>query len=188
MRLGKVKLALFFTAACVAAAAQPPLSHFDAASKVFRIDGGNSSYVFGVNPRGELQQLYWGGSLGAADAYPAAVPDRDWASFDSSYSTTPQEYPGWGNGLFVEPALKITFANGNRELVLHYLSHRDTTHGFDVVLKDIALKIFVTLHYSMDPESGILARSATIENREANSVGVARRAVHTELPDWPLGG
>ena len=100
----------------------------------------------------------------------------EWASFDSSYSNTPQEYPGWGNGLDVEPALKVSFANGNRELLLHYQSHTATAQGFDIVLKDISLNILVTLHYSMDPDTGILARSATIENREAASVTVEQAA------------
>ena len=66
------------------------------------------------------------------------VPAREWASFDSSYTNTPQEYAGWGAGLFREPALKVTFADGNRDLVLHYESHAEIADGFDVVLKDIS--------------------------------------------------
>ncbi len=160
--------------ASVFALAQP--AAFDPAAKVFRLDGGNVSYVFGVNPRGELQQLYWGGRLGSTDAFSPAVPMPAWASFDSSYTNTPQEYAGWGAGLFVEPALKVTFADGNRDLVLHYESHTATADGFDVVLKDIERKIYVTLHYAIDPESGILARSATIENREPQPVTIEQAA------------
>ena len=152
--------------------AQTSNVRFDAGGKVFRLDGGGVSYVFGVNTRGELQQLYWGGRLGAADSFPQAKPMPEWASFDSSYNNTPQEFAGWGAGLFNEPALKVTFADGNRDLVLHYESHVETGHGFDVVLKDIARPIFVTLHYEMDATSGILARSATIENRGADSVTI----------------
>ena len=73
--------------------------------------------------------------------------------------------PGGASGLFVEPALKVTFPDGNRDLVLHYVSHTTAANGFDVVLKDIKRPIFVTLHYAMDPDTGILARSATIENQ-----------------------
>ena len=131
--------------ASILAPAQPAASAFDSASKVFRLDGGNVSYVFGVNPRGELQQLYWGGKLAATDNFKQAVPMREAASFDSSYTTTPQEYAGWGAGLFVQPALKVTFAEGNRDLVLHYDSHELTPNGVDVVLKDIKRYIFVTL-------------------------------------------
>ncbi len=160
----------------VVVSAQTAAAHFDAGSRVFRLDGGNTSYVFGVNGRGELQQLYWGGRLGASDSFPQAQPMREWASFDSSYTNTPQEYAGWGAGLFNEPALKVTFADGNRDLVLHYESHTETANGIDVVLKDIARPVFVTLHYSIDTDSGILARSASIENRGAEAVTVEQAA------------
>ena len=156
--------------------AQPMVNHFDAAAKVFRLAGGGVSYLFGVTARGELEQLYWGGRLGATDKFPQAVPMREWASFDSSYTNTPQEYAGWGAGLFNEPALKVSFADGNRDLVLHYESYAEAANGFDVVLKDIARPIFVTLHYAIDAESGILARSATIENRGSEAVTVEQAA------------
>jgi len=167
-------LCLLLSAAALAAAQSP--ARFNQSSKEFRLNGGNVTYIFGVNARGELQQMYWGGRLADSDEIPPAIPDRGWASFDSSYSNTPQEYAGWGAGLFVEPALKVTFADGNRDLVLHYESNRETKNGFDVVLKDISRQIFVTLHYAIDPQTGILARSATIENREAAPVTVEQAA------------
>ena len=167
-----VRFYLLLFALPVLVFAQDAVPRFDSASKVFRLDGGPASYVFGVNTRGELQQLYWGGRLGATDTFTPAQPMPEKASFDSSYNNTPQEYVGWGAGLFNEPALKVTFADGNRDLVLHYESHTETAHGFDVMLKDIARPIFVTLHYGMDPDSGILARSATIENRDAAAVTI----------------
>lgn len=166
--------AIVLFAASIFAVAQP--ASFDAATKVFRLDGGNVSYVFGVNSRGELQQLYWGGRLGAKDSYPQAKPMPDWASFDSSYTTTPQEYAGWGAGLFMEPALKVTFADGNRDLVLHYESHMATANGVDVALKDISRAVVVTLHYRMDAGSGILGRSATIENHEDKPITLEQAA------------
>jgi alpha-galactosidase len=147
------------------------------AAQTFRLDGGNITYAFGVNERGELQPLYWGGRLGAHDAIPAAKSLPEWASFDSPYTTTPQEYASWGAGLFTEPALKISFLDGNRDLVLHFVSatQRDP-QTLDVLLKDITRAIYVTLHYAMDAESGILARSATIENREKRPVIVEQAA------------
>ena len=137
-----------------------------ATPQTFRLDGGPTTYAFGVNERGELQALYWGGRLGAHDAIPAAHSLPEAASFDSPYTTTPQEFASWGSGLFTEPALKVTFADGNRDLVLHFVkaAPADAQH-LDVTLKDVSREVFVTLHYAMDAESGILARSATIENR-----------------------
>ena len=147
------------------------------ARPVFRLDGGDTTYAFGVNERGELQQIYWGGRIGASDTIPPAKSDREWASFDSSYNNTPEEYAGWGAGLFQEPALKITFADGNRDLVLHYAaSNRPDANSLEVTLKDISRAVTVTLLYKIDPDSGILARSATIENGEPKPIMIEQAA------------
>jgi len=146
-------------------------------TQVFRLDSGDSTYAFGVNERRELQTLYWGGRLGAHDSIPPAQSLPEWASFDSSYSTTPQEYAGWGGGLFTEPALKVSFADGNRDLVLHFIrATQNDSRSLEMLLKDISREIYVTLRYSIDPESGILARSASIENREKQPVLIEQAA------------
>src|SRR5205085_6189875 len=141
------------------------------AGQVFRLDGGNSTYAFGVNERGDLQPLYWGGRLGTHDNISPAHSFPEMASFDSSYSNTPQEYSGWGAGLFTEPALKVTFADGNRDLVLHFVNATPNgAQSLEILLKDISREVYVTLCYSMDSETGILARSASIENREKQAI------------------
>jgi alpha-galactosidase len=146
-------------------------------AQVFRLDGGNSTYAFGVNEHGELQPLYWGGRLGLHDSFPSAHSFPEVASFDSPYTTTPQEYAGWGAGLFTEPALKVTFADGNRDLVLHFVrATQNTPQAVELQLKDISREIYVTLRYSIDPETGILARSADIENREKQPVVIEQAA------------
>jgi alpha-galactosidase len=80
-------------------------------------------------------------------------------------------------GLFTEPALKVSFADGNRDLVLHFV--RATPNGaqsLEVVLKDISREVYVTLKYSIDADSGILGRSANIENREKQPIVVEQAA------------
>src|SRR5208282_119325 len=131
---------LLLLTASITIMAQSPA--FDNDAKTFRLNGGNVSYVFGVNPRGELQQLYWGGRLAATDRFPQAAPMREVASFDGSYTNTPQEYAGWGSGLYVEPALKITFPDGNRDLVLHYESHHIDGNVITVTVKDVAREVY----------------------------------------------
>ncbi len=155
---------------------------FDDSSKVFRIDGGDVSYVFGINNRNELQAVYWGARLGAGDTFPPTHVSREVASFDMSTTTTPQEFAGWGAGLFVEPALKITFPDGNRDLVLHYVSHQIDGDVLTVRLKDIERDVFVNLRYEMDPATGVLGRSATIENQTKTSLIIEQAAAAT----WTL--
>ena len=176
--MGAAFALLLGSGAAAAANAQTPNTTARTGSQpVFRLDGGNTTYAFGVNERGELQQIYWGGRLGEHDVIAAAKSEDDLAGFDSSYNNTPQEYAGWGDGLYLEPALKVTFADGNRDLVLHYASSsKHDDHSIDVVMKDISRAVIVTLHYNIDPESGIVARSATIENHEPKPIMIEQAA------------
>ena len=154
-------------------------------SKLWILQTPEASYAFGVNERGELQNLYWGKRLEAQDFSPARSL-RGWSSFDLSTTTTPQEYPGWGAGLYTEPALKVTFSNGNREVVLHYVEHQLKGNDLEITLKDEVSPLFVSLHYRVYPESGIVERSARIENRTSETVTIesAQSAAWT-LPRYP---
>ena len=48
----------------------------------------------------------------------AATVATKWPVFETDSGSTPQEFAGWGGGLYVEPALKIASSYGNRDLVL----------------------------------------------------------------------
>jgi alpha-galactosidase len=147
--------------------------HFDEQSKIFRIDAARVTYAVGVNERGELQAIYWGERLQPGDGFDGfnsgqsgtVHSDRGRSSQDISESTTPQEFGGWGAGLYMEPALKITFPDGNRDLVLHYVSHKIDADKLSITLKDIQRDVFVYLTYTVDAETGIIGRSAVIENK-----------------------
>src|ERR1700679_3521082 len=90
--------------------------HFDAQTKIFRIDAAGITYAFGVNAQDQLQSIYWGSQIGKEDLTLPPTAKAAVASFDGSVTTTPFEYAGWGGGLYVEPALKISFPDGNRDL------------------------------------------------------------------------
>jgi len=151
---------------------------FDATTRVFRMDAAKVSYVLGLNEAGELQTLYWGKRLPKSDRFPAAKQTGA-SAFEMPVSTTPQEFVGWGGGLFVEPDLKITFPDGNRDLVLKYASHSLDGNRLFIVMKDIQLEVYVTLEYELDAETGILRRSATIENRTKESFTIEQVASGT---------
>ncbi len=133
--------------------------------KLFVLEAGPASYVFGINERSELQHVYWGGRITRDADFSVAKVAGEWASFDLSTTTTPQEYAGWGAGLFSEPALKVTYPDGNRDLVLHYDSHKIAGDTLTVMLKDISRPVYVALEYVVYPDTGMIRRQATIENR-----------------------
>jgi Glycosyl hydrolase family 36 N-terminal domain len=138
---------------------------FDAATRVFRIDAGDTSYILGINEQQQVQTLYWGKRLLASDTFAAVRAMPAVASFDLPVTTTPHEFVGWGGGLFVEPDLKITFPDGNRDLVLKYVTHQIDGNKLSITLKDVSREVYVTLQYQADSGGGILRRSAEIENR-----------------------
>lgn len=144
--------------------------HFDKTTNVFRLDAAKVTYAFGVDDEGRLQSLYWGPRLNASDAIPPAVTPAKGDAIDGDINRIRQEYSGWGGGLYYEPGVKITFPDGNRDLVLHYQSYSIKGGTLYVVLKDIERAIFVTLEYEMDAGTGILRRSATISNQTATPV------------------
>jgi alpha-galactosidase len=176
MKLPLVKL-LAALVSLIVFAASSSIAQTQTTQQIFRLDGGDTTYAFGVNERGDLQPLYWGGRLGPHDSIPAPHSFPELASFDPPNATTPQEYAGWGGGLYTEPALKVSFADGNRDLVLRFVQGLQANpHALEVVLKDISREIYVTLHYYMDTESGMLDRYATITNREKQPVVIEQAA------------
>jgi alpha-galactosidase len=136
---------------------------YDAVHRLFRLDGAAITYAFAVNDKGMLQSAYWGPRLSAGDALTAQVP-RELSSVDPAASIEAQEYPGWGGGLYTEPTLKIAWPDGVRDVVLRYVSHRIEGDAITVELADIARPIRVTLRYTIDPDTGIVGRSAVIRN------------------------
>jgi alpha-galactosidase len=138
--------------------------------KVWVLQAGEETYAFGVNERGELQSIYWGPRI-ARDAdflTPKGRPEV--ASFDLSTTTTPQEYPGWGAELYNEPALKATYADGNRDVVLHFVQQHIDGDTLEVELKDIGSALEVHLYYRVYASAGILQRWSRIVNRTDQAI------------------
>ncbi|MDE3195034.1 MAG: alpha-galactosidase [Acidobacteriota bacterium] len=162
-------LAIICLAVAPALFAQPSIE-YSQAKKVWLLHTDSSALALGVNPRGELVDLYWGGPLWRADDIAPAANVRDLSSFDPAQSVENEEYPGWGGTRYLEPSLKLTRAGGGRDLVLHYSSHSIDGDTLKIVLKDVKDDLFATLTYKVFPREGIVRKSALIENRTKQPV------------------
>jgi alpha-galactosidase len=163
------------------AGAQPNMAsiHFDDQTRVFRIDAADMSYVLGINENKQVQTLYWGKRLSAGDTFAAPHSDPGLSAFDSSINTTRLDYVAWGGGLYVEPDLKVTFPDGNRDLALQYVSHTIEGDRLTILLKDIFRNVYVQLEYQADAATGILRRSAQVQNKTSTSLVVEEIASGT---------
>lgn len=156
---------LLLSALILPALAADPI-RFLPATKTFVLDAGPATYAIGVNEKGALQPLHWGARLWRDEDFTAVRSLQGWASFDLAATTTPNEYPGYGGGLFVEPAVKATLADGTRDLVFQYVSHQIQGDTLVIRVKDIAYNLEAALHYKVFPQ-GIIRKHAVITNRTA---------------------
>jgi alpha-galactosidase len=155
---------------------------FIAERKLWFLSTTSSTCVLGVNERNELQTVYWGAPITRAGDFAAAHSTSERSSFDPSETRTREEYPGWGGRRFYEPALKITRADGDRDLVLNYASHAIQGDLLTIRLKDIKDDIAVSLTYRL--HDGVLEKSAKIDNntRQAITIESAQSGVWSMPP------
>jgi len=92
--------------------------------KVWLLSAGQSSYAMGVGADGAVRHLYWGAPIWRAEDLASPAERHDISSFDPRQMLENEEFPGWGGPRYYEPAVKIARANGDRDLVLRYASHR----------------------------------------------------------------
>eukprot|EP01037_Dinobryon_pediforme_P022621 gene22621-23835_t len=158
-----------------------------AGARVFRLDGAGVTYALGVDERGYLQPLYWGAPLAPDDPLASSTPTKtgdpilikaasELSGFDTAGSVTLQEYPGQGDGLVSDPGVKAVFADGNRDLVLKYRAHHVEGETLVVELADISRPLTVTLRYTIDPATGVIARSAAVHNGDTRPVRIDQAA------------
>ena len=127
----------------------------------------NTGYALGLNPAGLLTHRYWGARLPAVDDYPPPPSPRDWASFNRPAQLTPEEYPGYEDIKFTDPCLKVTFADGVRDVVLRFDSAQVTegeTPELRLRLRDAHYPFTVTLHYRVHAAYDLIERFVTATN------------------------
>ena len=128
------------------------------------LETAHTAYAFGLTEAGLLAHRYWGERLPARGDYPPVVNSEGWASFNGPSEVTPLEYPGYAGSAYVEPCLKITFADGVRDVVLGYSSSEVVGDELRVHLLDAVYDLRVTLHYRVREQYDLLERWVSIFN------------------------
>ena len=82
---------------------------------IFLLSTKSTSYAFGVDDRGLVRHLYWGKRIPSADEL--EMPElTEVSTNDPVFQITPEEFPVHGGLRYKEHCLKVTFADGTREL------------------------------------------------------------------------
>ena len=142
------------------------------AQKLWVLETDRTTYVLGINEQNSLQNLYWGKRLWRDEDLAPAHTQRENASFDSRETNTNEEYPAWGGLRFNEPCVKITLADGTRDLVLGYISHEIHGDTLRIHTQDIRYALSVDLIYRVYPRSGMIEKHSVIRNQTSQALVV----------------
>ncbi len=136
-----------------------------------------TGYAFGLNARGLLAHCYWGVRLPHVSDYPAAPNPDPWVSFNNPSHLTPEEYPGYGDIKFIDPCLKVTFADGTRDVVLRFVSaevREGAVPELAIHLRDTVYPFRVTLHYRVHESYDLIERFVSVTNDGSTPVLLER--------------
>lgn len=140
------------------------------------LETATTAYAFGINAAGALAHCYWGCRLPRSTDYPPPPNPAVWASFDSAAHLTPEEYPAYGGMKFTEPSLKLTFADGTRDVVLCFVSATLNAENDElrIQLRDAAYPVHVTLIYRVHAAYDLIERSAEVRNAGETPITIER--------------
>ena len=174
----------------------------DAEKKIFTLETDHTMYQMQADAYGVLRHLWYGAKTGCDMSYLQDYPDVGFsgniyaAGNDRTYSldTLPLEYAGAGVGDFRVPAVAAVHADGSSALDLRYYSHtvkpgkygieglpavyaaEDEAETLEVVLRDTASVVEVTLLYAVLPALDLVTRCARIRNLGETPVTLTKAA------------
>ena len=143
----------------------------------------NTAYAIGINEAGLLTHRYWRARLPFVQDYPAPFNSIYFASTDGLHHFVPEEYPGYAGTKYIDPCLKVTFADEVRDVVLVYEDFKVTASSsptLDLRLRDSFYPLHVTLHYRLYEEYDLIERWVTLENLGDEPI-LAERAFSAKL-------
>ncbi len=174
----------------------------DAEKRIFTLETNHTMYQMQADPYGVLRHLWYGAKTGCDMSYLQDYPDVGFsgniyeAGNDRTYSldTLPLEYAGAGVGDFRVPAVAAVHADGSNALDLRYYSHtvkpgkyaveglpavyaaENEAETLEVVLRDTASAVEVTLLYAVLPELDLVTRCTRIRNLGETPVTLTKAA------------
>lgn len=182
---------------------------FNEEKKVFLLNTKNTSYQFRIAEFGFLEHLYYGRKVNESVDY---LPVRLRHGFEANpyemkqdrslcLDLLEQEYPGFGVSDFKTSACSVIHADGSNCIDFRYVSHRIYDGKYtmkempslrqkdgdwmtlEVVLRDVATKVEVTLLYGVLESCDVITRHAIIQNMEDTTIFL--NAAHSTCLTFP---
>ena len=141
------------------------------------LETSSAAYALGLNQAGLLAHRYWGVRLSFPEDYPPPPNPGIWSAFKNHAQLTPEEFPGYEDVKFIEPCLKVSFADGVRNVLLRFVSSElgdGPRPELRLRLRDDAYQLQVTLHYALHEPHDVIERYASIINQGTAPITLER--------------
>ncbi|SDN50916.1 alpha-galactosidase [Acetanaerobacterium elongatum] len=171
-------------------------------STIIHLNTRHTSYIMSVLPTGHLQNLYYGRRIrplkdAAVLTQPNAVPYGSMVAYQKEYPTIGLddqclEYSALGKGDYREPAIELTAANGCMVADFKYVCHKtykgrrgipklpsalgteQNCETTEVILRDEAIGMDLTLFYCVYPEYDVITRFVCAKNNSGQKITLRR--------------
>ena len=173
---------------------------YNESQQIFHLQSVGMSYVIQVVKGGYVAHLFWGKRIGTSDlSYLLRFQDRPFSPNpdpnDRSFSpdTLPQEYPGYGNSDFREPAYQIQLENGSTVTDLRfqgyqirpgkpklaglpatYVEDESEATTLNLQLADTLTGLQVTLSYTVFEKLDVITRTVCFGNHGKEKLKLLR--------------
>ncbi|HZR41329.1 MAG TPA: alpha-galactosidase [Ktedonobacteraceae bacterium] len=145
-----------------------PGIHYRADKRSWMFVTEQSCYALGITPENLVLHLYWGPRLTSFAGLPEPQLPHERASQSPALTVAAEEYPVFGGLRYNETAAKATFADGTRDLDLHFadfeMIEQATLPELHIQLRDKVYPLHVTLRYQVDIANDLIIRSVSFTN------------------------
>ena len=131
-------------------------------NNIFVLETKNTHYVFGVDEEGYNRHIHWGNKCNYSDYEFAHVNGEN--SNNTVQDEIRQEITPFGSTMYRECDIKAEFADGCREISMHYDSFVLEKNILKVIFKDDYYPLQIILNYEVYDEYDIIKRYVTLKN------------------------
>lgn len=142
---------------------------------IFLLQTRSNSYAFGIDDQGLVRHLYWGKRINEVEDFELPVL-TEVSTNDPVYEITREEFPVYGSLRYKEHCLKVTFADGVREVVYEYVGYRiengESCEELILELKDRHYALKMELHYKVYEAYDLMERFIVLHNASGETMEV----------------
>lgn len=131
-------------------------------NNIFILETKNTHYVFGVDEEGYNRHIHWGNKCNYDDYEFVHVNGEN--SNNTVQDEIRQEITPFGSTMYRECDIKAEFADGCREISMHYDSFVLEKNILKVIFKDDYYPLQIILNYEVYDEYDIIKRYVTLKN------------------------